>query len=307
MVSGSSSIATESLQSVMHCSTERPQIRKPSEHGLGHLLNPVDPDDTSRDWIEEVWSYLVAVGLGLDVQMPGWVNRPAISRITTSTPMLLKPFGASQPDNYQDQVKPFNFVLSAHVALLGHPNGVDRTKFHLIAPFDTDPRAWRKTGWTDIYSQKQYAITTTGEATAHRAKVKSYRDVIEEYAYHPESKSADSEGRSCDRQTVGLLQRRHVQVAEIRYIGKESNRLEDVEHGLVHNWDDVRETYENPNDRLWADVVLPKLREIPTATLIEKTGLGERQVRRVRNGARPKKQVRSKLMRCVAVGGVEES
>jgi hypothetical protein len=36
---------------------------------------------------------------------------------------------------------------------------------------------------------------------------------------------------TCERQTVGLLQRRHVQIDGIRYIGKESNALEEVEAG----------------------------------------------------------------------------
>jgi hypothetical protein len=49
------------------------------------------------------------------------------------------------------------------------------------------------------------------------------------------SKCADAEGDACERRTVGLLQRRHIQIDYIKYIGKESNALEDVEAGLVHS------------------------------------------------------------------------
>ncbi|SRR6266540_2535995 len=35
-------------------------LRKPSEHGLGHLLNPTDPDDPDRDWIGEAWQFILA-------------------------------------------------------------------------------------------------------------------------------------------------------------------------------------------------------------------------------------------------------
>jgi hypothetical protein len=34
-------------------------IRKPSEHGLGHLLNPIDPDADNRDLAEEVWKQIL--------------------------------------------------------------------------------------------------------------------------------------------------------------------------------------------------------------------------------------------------------
>src|SRR5262249_9041870 len=32
----------------------RPQLVKYSEHGLGHLLNPTDPDSEDRDWIRQL-------------------------------------------------------------------------------------------------------------------------------------------------------------------------------------------------------------------------------------------------------------
>jgi hypothetical protein len=36
------------------------QLRKHSEHGLGHLLNPTDPEDGSRRWIEQLWQHILA-------------------------------------------------------------------------------------------------------------------------------------------------------------------------------------------------------------------------------------------------------
>jgi hypothetical protein len=35
---------------------------------------------------------------------------------------------------YSEQIKPFNFLLTCHVAPLGHPIGVDPVRFHLITP-----------------------------------------------------------------------------------------------------------------------------------------------------------------------------
>jgi len=39
----------------------------------------------------------------------------------------------------------------------------------------------------------------------------------------------------CGKQTVGVLQRRHIRVAQIIYIGKESNKLEEMEEGTIHS------------------------------------------------------------------------
>jgi hypothetical protein len=50
-------------------------------------------------------------------------------------------------------------------------------------------------------------------------RVKNCRDVIEEYATHPESKSLGPDGRPCHRQTVGLLRRHAIDIAEVMYVG----------------------------------------------------------------------------------------
>jgi hypothetical protein len=47
----------------------------------------------------------------------------------------------------------------------------------------------------------------------------------------------------CDRRTEGPLFRRHVQIGEIVAIGKEPNKLEEVDAGLVHSAESVYTTY----------------------------------------------------------------
>ena len=107
---------------------------------------------------------------------------------------------------YAQQIKPFNFILSCHVAPFGHPIGADPERFHLIAPYETDPRKWLALPWIDQYSGKQYRISTTlATGTRQIARVKSYGDVLEEYEFHEEAKCADASGAPCDKQTVGLL------------------------------------------------------------------------------------------------------
>jgi hypothetical protein len=89
-----------------------------------------------------------------------------------------------------------------------------------------------------------YRITTDGHHGI--ARVKTYRDVFDEYEWHPESKCGDVEGQSSDRQTVGLLQRRHVRIQGLKYIGKESSFVEEVDSGTVHSSGAVYTEYPDP-------------------------------------------------------------
>jgi hypothetical protein len=94
------------------------------------------------------------------------------------------------------------------------------------------------------------------------ARVKSYGDVLREYEFHPEAKCADSSGVLCTKQTVGLLGRRRVAIDSITYIGKESNRLEEVEESLL----DSRGVYtEHPDPRgnEWATSCCPNCTRFP--------------------------------------------
>jgi hypothetical protein len=65
------------------------------------------------------------------------------------------------------QLKPFTFLLTCHVRVFGHPNGAVAERFHLIAPYEADPRRWTKFEWIDQYSGKPYRITTQGHHGRH--------------------------------------------------------------------------------------------------------------------------------------------
>jgi len=55
-----------------------PFRRLPSNHhGLGHLLNPTDPDSEDRDWMRQVWAGIVQQALGRHVEWSGWLDHPA--------------------------------------------------------------------------------------------------------------------------------------------------------------------------------------------------------------------------------------
>ena len=79
-------------------------------------------------------------------------------------------------------------------------------------------------------------------------RLQTYRDVVREFRTHPEAKSLGPDGEPCRQRTVGLLQRWPVTLREVVHIGKETNRLEEVEQGLVHDWDEVQLVFREPND-----------------------------------------------------------
>jgi hypothetical protein len=99
-------------------------------------------------------------------------------------------------------------------------------------------------------------------AIANAARVKTYGSLIREYEFHPEAKCADSEGNICDKQTVGLLQRRHIHIDYIKGIGKETNNLDDVEAGMIHEEESVYTEYSDPRCDEWEAKVRPALERL---------------------------------------------
>jgi hypothetical protein len=187
---------------------------------------------------------------------------------------------------YEKQIKPFNSILSCHVRKLDHPIGADPERFHLIAPYETNPQKWETMQWIDQYSKdgKRCRISTSvlhGSRTM--ARVKSYGDVLREYEYHPEAKCADASGAPCKKGTIGLLARRHVLIDSFTFTGKESNKLESVEEGGVPSESDVYTTLSDPQRDLWTTEVLPFLRETAAQRIVQSTGISRRTVQRIRN------------------------
>jgi hypothetical protein len=259
-----------------------------SEHGLGHLMNPTDPDSDDRKWIKQVWLNIVRKADKLPVQEPAWSKLPAVGRVSVSSPAVMRAFRDLNRDKpYRDQMKPFNFVVACQVAPGGHPLNADPNRFHLIAPYETDSKKWLSKKWSDQYTGREHRITTEGHDDSPKtARVRTYGGVLREYEFHPESKCADADGNTCDRQTVGLLRRRHTRIGLIKYIGKESNSLEDVESGMEQSADNVYTEYPDPRRDEWQTELLPALRVVPLPVLIAETGMSGRALQYLRTGRR---------------------
>jgi hypothetical protein len=95
---------------------------------------------------------------------------------------------------------------------------------------------------------------------------------MREYEFHLGAKSADAKGKPSGKRTVGLLRRRHVRVEQIIYIGKESNRLEEIEAGVIHSPESVYTEYPDPRRDEWQTKILPSLKTIPVGVLMRLSG-----------------------------------
>jgi hypothetical protein len=103
-------------------------------------------------------------------------------------------------------------------------------------------------------------------------------------------------GNACEKQTVGLLQRRHICIDQIKYIGKESNHLEDVDAGMVHSEKSIYTEYVDQSRDEWQTKILPILRRLRLSYLIEASGLTRRALLDIRAGrSRPHPENRDRL------------
>ncbi len=243
-----------------------------SLHGLGHLLNPTDPDSDDRQWIKHAWMNIICKALGRPTQVIAFENLPAVGRISVTSPAVIRGLrNCNEGKPYSQQIKAFNFLLTCQVDSFGQPLGTDPAHFHLIAAYESHPKRWLNVDWIDQYTGRVYRISTTENFGAREiARVKTYGEILQEYEFHPEAKCADANGNPCDKQTVGLLKRRNICVAAIRHIGKESNFLEDVETGMVHSPEAAYTEYFDKRRDEWQTRILPELKTLPLNLLVER-------------------------------------
>ncbi len=275
-------------------------IVKRSLHGLGRYLDPLSPDTDRRDaagnprWIDDTWHWILTAHDDSDAPLPEWADRPALSRVTVSSPPLLRPFARWNTKRFwADQVIPFNFLLVATLDPFGHPPGVDPARFLLIAPYDNNAGRWTELDWRNRYNPDgpSYTITTDKNARpdTYLAGVQSYADVLHQYRMHPEHKFNGPDGQPCGRNTNGVLQRRPVTLAgTARLIGKEANHLDDVQAGLITNLGDVLNQYNNPDDDTFHRLVMPVLDRYSGHQLAALVGTDRRTIDRIRKGQHPR-------------------
>ena len=178
---------------------------------------------------------------------------------------------------------------------------IDPKHFQLISPYESDPRKWSRLPWIDRQSGKRFAVTTRPSTQPDVVHVKSYADVLAEYEAHPEDQKRLPDSAH-PRQARGLLPRRHVRMVpdKVSYIGKESNRLEEVVRELEHCLEDVQEVYKKQKGNSLGPLVFEALKKIPSRELARIAGVSERAIRAIRNGhSKPKPGVLNSLKKAL--------
>jgi hypothetical protein len=198
--------------------------------------------------------------------------------------------------SYAEQIKPFNFLLSAQVHELGYPLGVDPQRFHLIAPFETDPAKWLTQPWIDLYSGERFRATTSHDRGRNVARLKTYTEVLTAHEYHPELKCDGPNGQPCGKRTVGLLRLRDVVIESVAFIGKESNRLEEVEEHMLSGAEQVYTEYPDPARDKWTMKILPVLWMMPMTELQTQSRLSRAARQALRAGRKPHPRDRRALI-----------
>jgi hypothetical protein len=157
--------------------------------------------------------------LGLRRRKPAWFDLPVMTKITLSTPHHVLQNLAKGP-----LTRPHNFMMIPQLAQFGYPQNVDPNKLTLITSFSTDRDEWMRAKCVNIHDPQSPTYELTDEYDGVRAVVKNFYLLLD-HKNHPEAKSLGPDGKPCDAETTGLLQRAHV-VANWPpvFIGKESDK-----------------------------------------------------------------------------------
>jgi hypothetical protein len=205
-------------------------IIEPKAHALGYFHPPKDsPEGWEKHhdvpkWTFELWDYIMRGVLKLKRRKPAWFDLPVMMKLTLSTP-----HHALQNLGKCDLTRPHNFMLMPKIAPFGYPAGVNPADPHftLITSFTSKREDWIKSKCINIHDCESPTYRLTFDYTDDGVSVSpvSFYQLVESYQNHPEAKSLGPDGKPCELDTRGLLQRAHI-VANWPpiYIGKESDR-----------------------------------------------------------------------------------
>jgi len=196
-------------------------IRKYSTHGLGHLLNING---------EHVWKSILAN------DFTEFNDKIAVSQITISKPSIINRFKKMNKNKmFNKQIKPFNFMLI----------GSEKNGIIPCLPYDKDITGIQYKPFVD------YKTDTASDKLPLPSQAYWYTldDILTKYVRHNDNKF--------DYDNQGIAHRKHIIVDRIRYIGKESNNLEEASVFGID--DDSYLEYENIEDfKQWILLLKPK-------------------------------------------------
>ncbi len=203
-------------------------IVDPKAHGIGFLYPPKNSqenwDKEVPEWIYELWDYIVRGELNVKRKEPSWLDIPQMMRLTITTYNVLEMLGEWKI------ARPYNFLLLPMVdPLYGfafHRKSTE--KVLLVCPFSSKQNEWLGLECVNIHDGKRYEMRNckkiNGNIPYNMVFPSQFAHLLNQYQRHPEAKSLSPDGGPCRADTKGLLKRGHIVAAEIRYVGKETDR-----------------------------------------------------------------------------------
>ena len=121
--------------------------------------------------------------------------------------------------------RPNNFMMLPQLCRFGCPPNVNPDKFTLLTPFSSERNEWMNAKCINIHDHESPVYELTEEYDGRGAVPKNFFMLLDAYQNHPEAKSLGPDGKPCEFDTQGLLQRAHI-IANWPpvYIGKESDK-----------------------------------------------------------------------------------
>jgi hypothetical protein len=200
------------------------EIVEPKAHGLGYFYPPKDSSEgwkhEAPQWIFEAWYWIMRGVLGLKRRKPPWFDLPVMMKLTLSTP-----HHALRNITKGPLTRPNNFMMIPQIQRFGYPQDVDPNKCTFITSFSSEREQWMRSKCINIHDPQSRVYELANEYDGRRAVPKNFFMLLESYENHPEAKSLGPDGKPCEADTRGLLQRAHI-IANWPpiYIGKESDR-----------------------------------------------------------------------------------
>jgi hypothetical protein len=238
------------------------EIVEPKAHGLGYFYPPKDSpegwDHEAPQWIFEAWDWIMRGVLGLTRSKPTWFDLPVMMKLTLSTPHHALKNLAKGP-----LTRPHNFMMLPQICRFGYPQNVDPNKFTLITSFSSVRDQWMHSKCVNIHDCQSPEYELTDEYDGRKAVTKNFFILLDSYQNHPEAKSLGPNGKPCEFDTRGLLQRAHI-VANWPpvYIGKESDKhWEEGEDLSLLEFKAVQ--YKRKGNALADDEQLARIAEVP--------------------------------------------
>ena len=263
---------------------ENSKVIEVKGHGLGYLMSPASKNE---DWMQTAWQYVLRFDQVIsDGSDPDWLDYPAMMKIPVSSPAVL--------GRLKSFVKPYDFVL-APILLSDKLDPAERAeKPILITRFTKHSQEWLDATYFNVRTREECLITVGGPKNG-RIPVKSYREILHQYLYHPECKFAGPDGHPCDPWTRGVLQRRHIIAGIFNYCGKEFKRK--LEQGPVdHEIDYKCKVYEN--GLVAADPeTLRQLAGFSEREIANGTGLHRKPIRLFRHGGTVTRRTYQRIMK----------